>query len=101
MTSNQQGDIQYRFTEINDLAGRIHIAQGQVHDLQTDIKTSATNLQGVWSASAGEAWSTVQVKWDNACTGLNTALNNLSVAVRQAHDEMYAMEAKNTAMWQR
>jgi WXG100 family type VII secretion target len=91
--------VQYSFGDLESLSAVIQKAHGEVDRLKGDIRSSAGALQADWSGSASESWTTVQAKWDNACDGLVTALNQLSQTVLANSTAMAQTEAANARLF--
>ena len=91
--------VQYIFSDMENLSGVIRKAHGEVESLKGDIRSSSSTLAADWSGSASESWGTVQVKWDRACDGLVTALNQLALTVQANGTDMAHAETANASLF--
>jgi early secretory antigenic target protein ESAT-6 len=87
------------FGAISSGASEIASAVGTTNGLLDEGKGSLAALAAVWGGTGSEAYQAVQTRWDQTATELNTALQNLSVAVEEAGGTMAGTEGGVTGMF--
>jgi early secretory antigenic target protein ESAT-6 len=78
-----------------DVAG----TAGRMSSRLEDLKRLLAPLVATWEGQAAEEYRTAQRKWDTAATDLTAVLNQIGVALGQAHDGYRQVEQANAARW--
>lgn len=89
----------WNFAGIEAGSAEIQGAVATTSGLLDEGKGSLAALASVWGGGGSEAYQAVQMRWDNASTELNAALQNLAMAVREAGGNMGTTESGVTGMF--
>jgi early secretory antigenic target protein ESAT-6 len=83
----------WNFAAIEACAGEIQGYAASVHGLLDEGTASLGRLQAAWQGTGQGAYEAVQMKWNNASTELNAALQNLAQTISEAGQTMAGTEA--------
>lgn len=83
----------WNFAAIESSAGEVQGYAGAVHGLLDEGTASLGRLQSAWQGSGQSAYEGVQMRWNNASTELNAALQNLAMTISEAGQTMAHTEA--------
>jgi 6 kDa early secretory antigenic target len=79
----------------SEIQGSVAITAG----LLDEGKGSLAALAAVWGGAANEAYTQVQMRWDNTSNELNSALQNLAHTISESGQTMAQTEAGVTGMF--
>jgi early secretory antigenic target protein ESAT-6 len=83
----------WNFMQIEAHAGEVQSYAGMVSGLLDEGTASLGRLQSVWQGHGQSSYAAVQMKWNNASTELNAALQNLSMTISEAGQTMAHQDA--------
>jgi 6 kDa early secretory antigenic target len=83
----------WNFAAIEACAGEVQGYAGAVHGLLDEGTASLGRLQAAWQGAAQGSYEAVQMKWNNASTELNAALQNLAQTISEAGQTMAHTES--------
>jgi 6 kDa early secretory antigenic target len=83
----------WNFAAIEACAGEVQGYASTVHGLLDEGTASLGRLQAAWQGAGQGAYEAVQMKWNNASTELNAALQNLAQTISEAGQTMAGTEA--------
>lgn len=67
----------------------------ELNDLEGKLRTKLTQ----WEGSAQQAYWTYQQRWDAAAKDMQHVVQQLGLAIRDAHDNYQAAERTNSGIW--
>jgi 6 kDa early secretory antigenic target len=83
----------WNFAAIEACAAEVQGYASTVHGLLDEGTASLGRLQAAWQGTGQGAYEAVQMKWNNASTELNAALQNLAQTISEAGQTMAGTEA--------
>lgn len=89
----------WNFAGIEGGSSEIMGAVGTTASLLEEGKGSLTVLQSIWTGQSQDAYTQVQMRWDNTSNELNSALQNLAHTISEAGQTMGQTEAGVAGMF--
>ncbi|MCW2512076.1 MAG: hypothetical protein JWR11_1118 [Mycobacterium sp.] len=78
----------WNFAQIEAHASEVQGYASAVHGLLDEGTASLGRLQAAWQGHGQSSYEAVQMKWNNASTELNAALQNLATTISEAGQTM-------------
>jgi early secretory antigenic target protein ESAT-6 len=89
----------WNFAGIEGGSSEIMGAVGTTSSLLQEGKQSLTVLQSIWTGISQDAYTQVQMRWDNTSNELNSALQNLAHTISEAGQTMGQTESGVAGMF--